>query len=154
TGAASNGPTAILKSCAKLPHRRLANGTSLLLDFQPFLLRKTETLATFTSLVKSAMSLSLMQLHCNIINTAKLEEAKLHPELYGDLIVRVAGYSDYFVRFLTRHLLWKIELPNYGRPRSKRDIFQLESPDNIGAFLLFQQAVKKEMIKKRLKRFR
>ena len=98
TGAAANGPTAILKSCAKLPHRRLANGTSLLLDFQPFLLRKKETAEKFTSLVKSAMSLSLMQLHCNIINTDKLEEAKLHPELYRDLIVRVAGYSDYFVR--------------------------------------------------------
>jgi formate C-acetyltransferase len=115
TGAAANGPTAILKSCAKLPHRRMANGTSLLLDFQPFLLRKKETLATFTSLVKSAMSLSLMQLHCNIINTDKLEEAKLHPELYGDLIVRVAGYSDYFVRLSE-------SLQNFVLERSKHEI--------------------------------
>ncbi len=115
TGAASNGPTAILKSCAKLPHRRLANGTSLLWDFQPFLLRKEETLEKFKSLVKSAMSLGLMQLHCNIINTDKLEEAKLHPELYRDLIVRVAGYRDYFV-----HL--SEPLQNFVIERTKHEI--------------------------------
>ena len=71
-------------------------GTLLNMKFTPSLLEGEGGINHLHSLVRSYFKLDGHHMQFNVVNAAKLREAKANPEAYRDLIVRVAGYSDYF----------------------------------------------------------
>ncbi len=95
-GADRHGPTAVIKSVAKMDHLR-TGGTLLNQKFTPQLLAGEEGIAKLAHLVRSYFKLDGHHIQFNVVTAETLREARLHPEKYRDLIVRVAGYSDYFV---------------------------------------------------------
>jgi formate C-acetyltransferase len=94
-GADRQGPTAVLRSAAKMDHVK-TGGTLLNLKFSPSLLEGETGIDHLHSLVRSYFKLDGHHLQFNVVNAARLREAQARPEAFRDLIVRVAGYSDYF----------------------------------------------------------
>ncbi|MBR0524455.1 MAG: glycyl radical protein [Prevotella sp.] len=94
-GSDSHGPTAVIKSLGKLD-QTLSGGTLLNVRFVPTLLRREEDLKKFASLVRTYFKFGGHHIQFNIVDTQTLLDAQKHPENYRDLLVRVAGYSDYF----------------------------------------------------------
>ncbi len=95
-GADRNGPTAVLKSAAKIDHLR-TGGTLLNQKFTPQILESSEGMTKLLHLVRSYFKMDGHHIQFNVVDVATLRKAQEHPERYRDLIVRVAGYSDYFV---------------------------------------------------------
>jgi pyruvate formate-lyase/glycerol dehydratase family glycyl radical enzyme len=94
-GADRYGPTAVIKSAAKMDHVR-TGGTLLNQKFTPHLLADEERMDKLAYLIRSYFKLNGHHIQLNVINAQTLRDAQRHPEKYRDLIVRVAGYSDYF----------------------------------------------------------
>ena len=94
-GSDSHGPTAVIKSLGKLD-QTLSGGTLLNVRFVPTLLRREEDLKKFASLIRTYFKFGGHHIQFNIVDTQTLLDAQKHPENYRDLLVRVAGYSDYF----------------------------------------------------------
>jgi len=94
-GADRLGPTAVMKSAAKMDHVR-TGGTLLNLKFSPQALADETGIDKLASLVRSYFRLDGHHVQFNVVDAATLRAAQAHPEQYRDLIVRVAGYSDYF----------------------------------------------------------
>mgnify|MGYP000852019220 FL=1 len=90
------GPTAVIKSEGKLDHIK-TGGTLLNQKFTPQLLADDEGLAKLKDLIRSYFRLMGHHIQFNVVTAETLRDAQKHPEKYRDLIVRVAGYSDYFV---------------------------------------------------------
>ena len=90
-----NGPTAVLKSAAKLDHVR-TGGTLLNMKFNPSSL-EGEKLDFLCHLIRSYFRLDGHHIQFNVIDGKILRDAQKNPEQHRDLLVRVAGYSDYFV---------------------------------------------------------
>ena len=86
----------MLKSAAKIDHLR-PGGTLLNQKFTPDFLADRNGLEKVMHLVRSYFSMDGHHIQFNVVTADTLREAQLHPEKYSDLIVRVAGYSDYFV---------------------------------------------------------
>jgi trans-4-hydroxy-L-proline dehydratase len=95
-GADRHGPTAVVKSASKMDHLR-TGGTLLNQKFTPQLLDGEEGIIKLGHLVRSYFKLDGHHIQFNVVTAETLREAQKHPERYRDLIVRVAGYSDYFV---------------------------------------------------------
>lgn len=91
----TNGPTAVIKSCAKMDHLATA-GTLLNQKFTPNVVAGEAGLNNMASLVRSYFAMDGHHIQFNVIDRQTLIEAQKHPEDYKDLIVRVAGYSDFF----------------------------------------------------------
>ena len=94
-GSDCQGPTSVIKSLGKLDQTQ-SGGTLLNVRFVPALLKRDEDLKKFSSLIREYFKLGGHHIQFNIVDTATLEDAQLHPDNYRDLLVRVAGYSDYF----------------------------------------------------------
>jgi formate C-acetyltransferase len=94
-GADRNGPTAVLKSAAKIDHLR-TGGTLLNQKFTPSFLETEEGMVKVTRLIRGYFKMSGHHIQFNVVSAEMLRDAQKHPEKYTDLIVRVAGYSDYF----------------------------------------------------------
>jgi formate C-acetyltransferase len=92
-----NGPTAYLRSAAKLPHVRLANGDQLNIRFTPSSVMGEDGAAKLRSIISTYFRLGGMQVQFNVVGTDKLLEAQKDPLNHKDLIVRIAGFSTYFV---------------------------------------------------------
>jgi trans-4-hydroxy-L-proline dehydratase len=95
-GADINGPTAVLKSAAKIDHLR-TGGTLLNQKFSPQIFEGEDSINKIISLIRSYFKMDGHHIQFNVVDAETLREAQKHPENYRDLIVRVAGYSDYFV---------------------------------------------------------
>lgn len=95
-GADRNGPTSVLKSAAKIDHIR-TGGTLLNQKFTPQVLADEDGITKLAHLIRAYFTMDGHHIQFNVVNAATLREAQKHPEKYRDLIVRVAGYSDYFV---------------------------------------------------------
>jgi formate C-acetyltransferase len=95
-GADRKGPTAVIKSVSKIDHAR-TGGTLLNQKFAPELLADEEGLDKLAHLIRSYFKLDGHHIQFNVVNAETLRDAQKNPEKYGDLLVRVAGYSDYFV---------------------------------------------------------
>ncbi|NIO49250.1 MAG: formate C-acetyltransferase/glycerol dehydratase family glycyl radical enzyme [Candidatus Aminicenantes bacterium] len=95
-GADRKGPTAVIKSASKMDHLR-TGGTLLNQKFTPHLLADEDGIAKLAHLIRSYFKLDGHHIQLNVVSADTLRDAKKHPEKYRDLIVRVAGYSDYFV---------------------------------------------------------
>ncbi len=94
-GADRKGPTAVLKSASRMDHVR-TGGTLLNQKFTPALLADETGLNAVVSLIRTYFQLDGHHIQFNVVDAGTLRKAQQHPEQYRDLIVRVAGYSDYF----------------------------------------------------------
>ncbi|MBR3619396.1 MAG: glycyl radical protein [Bacteroidaceae bacterium] len=94
-GADTHGPTAVIKSLGKLD-QTLSGGTLLNVRFVPTLLKRDEDLKKLVSLIRTYFNMGGHHIQFNIVDTQTLLDAQKQPEDYKDLLVRVAGYSDYF----------------------------------------------------------
>lgn len=94
-GADQKGPTAVIKSAAKIDHLH-TGGTLLNQKFSPAFFEDDQAIRKVSSLVRSYFKLNGHHIQFNVVNAATLRDAQKHPEKYRGLIVRVAGYSDYF----------------------------------------------------------
>ncbi|MCF8379048.1 MAG: glycyl radical protein [Bacteroidales bacterium] len=95
-GADRNGPTAVIKSAAKIDHIK-TGGTLLNQKFTPGFFDSSEGIQALKHLIRSYFKLDGHHIQFNVVKAETLRKAKKNPEKYRDLIVRVAGYSDYFV---------------------------------------------------------
>ncbi|MEW6624035.1 MAG: trans-4-hydroxy-L-proline dehydratase [Bacillota bacterium] len=94
-GADRKGPTAVIKSASKID-QVLTGGTLLNQKFTPKILEGEEGINNLAHLVRSYFKLDGHHIQFNVIDKETLMAAQAEPDKYRDLIVRVAGYSDYF----------------------------------------------------------
>jgi formate C-acetyltransferase len=94
-GADTHGPSAVMRSLTKLDHA-MSGGTLLNQRFLPSLLKRDEDVARLAQLIRSYFTLGGHHIQFNVVDTATLKAAQDAPEDYRDLLVRMAGYSDYF----------------------------------------------------------
>jgi formate C-acetyltransferase len=94
-GADRCGPTAVIRSAAKMDHVR-TGGTLLNQKFTPQLLNDETGLDKLVQLIRTYFKLDGHHIQFNVVDAATLRAAQQNPDQYRDLIVRVAGYSDYF----------------------------------------------------------
>jgi len=94
-GADTHGPSAVIKSMTKFDHVK-SGGTLLNQRFLPSLLKKEEDIIKLGQLIRSYFTLGGHHIQFNIVDTATLLAAQACPSDYKDLMVRMAGYSDYF----------------------------------------------------------
>ncbi|UCD90978.1 MAG: glycyl radical protein [Desulfobacterales bacterium] len=95
-GADRNGPTAVVKSAAKIDHIR-TGGTLLNQKFLPQVLEDEQGITKLAHLIRAYFKMDGHHIQFNVINSDELRRAQEYPDDYKDLIIRVAGYSDYFV---------------------------------------------------------
>jgi pyruvate-formate lyase len=91
------GPVSIIKSFSKPNLTKTINGGPLTLEFDDSVFRGGESIKKLAMLVKSFITYGGHQLQLNTVSREKLIDAKVHPEKYRNLIVRVWGWSGYFV---------------------------------------------------------
>jgi formate C-acetyltransferase len=94
-GADRHGPTAVIKSVSKMDHAR-TGGTLLNQKFTPQLLKDDNGLDKVVQLIRTYFKLDGHHIQFNVVDAATLQAAQANPDQYRNLIVRVAGYSDYF----------------------------------------------------------
>jgi formate C-acetyltransferase len=95
-GVDKNGPTSVIKSAAKLDHIK-TGGTLLNQKFIPQILKDDQGITKLLHLIRSYFKMDGHHMQFNVIDADTLRKAQKNPEQYKSLIVRVAGYSDYFV---------------------------------------------------------
>ena len=91
------GPVSVMRSFSKLPLADVINGGPLTIELDESIFRNDETIEKLAMLIRNYMKLGGHQLQLNTLNRETLLDAKKHPELHRDLIVRVWGWSGYFV---------------------------------------------------------
>ena len=89
------GPTAVLNSALKIDHLK-TGGTLLNQKFTPDFFKDERSIRKLTQLIRSYFRMDGHHIQFNVVSADTLRDAQKHPEKYQDLIVRVAGYSDYF----------------------------------------------------------
>ncbi len=92
-----NGPTAVLKSVAKLDHTKISNGMALNMRLLPAMLESPEKRSKIADLLQTYFKLGGMELQFNVVKQEDLINAQIAPLDYQDLVVRVSGYSAYFI---------------------------------------------------------
>lgn len=94
-GGDTNGPTAVIKSCAKMDHL-ITGGTLLNQRFAPSVVQGEEGLDNMANLIRAYFNMDGHHIQFNVFDKNVLLAAQKNPDEYKDLIVRVAGYSDHF----------------------------------------------------------
>lgn len=108
-----DGPVSIVKSFAKPDLVRVANGGPLTIELSDTVFRNEESIRKVAMFIKSFIDLGGHQMQINAVNREKLLDAKKHPENYRNLIVRVWGWSGYFVELdecYQNHIIKRMEL--------------------------------------------
>jgi formate C-acetyltransferase len=90
------GVTALLTSLSRLPHHKAAGGSAAIVELDPVLVRGEEGVELLAQLVTTAMRMGVGQLQWNVVTAERLRKAQEDPERYGNIPVRVAGYSQMF----------------------------------------------------------
>ena len=107
------GPTSVINSVTKVDHSLAANGTLLNLRFPEEAVSGVEGRDILVSFIDQYMSMQGMHVQFNIMSSATMKAAQKNPENYRDMLVRVAGYSAYFVELgkpLQKDLIQRTEL--------------------------------------------
>jgi formate C-acetyltransferase len=97
-GTDMSGPTAAIKSVANLEHINLAQGTIFNMKMQPAALETKAGLAKWTNLVRTYFDLGGWEIQFNVVKAETLRAAQENPEEYKNLVIRVVGYSAFFVQ--------------------------------------------------------
>lgn len=95
-GADRNGPTAVIQSLAKMDQMK-SGGTLLNMRFLPSVLQSEQDLEKMAQLIRTYFRMNGHHIQFNVVDTDTLRRAQADPDDHRDLLVRVAGYSDYFV---------------------------------------------------------
>lgn len=93
-GREKNGPTASINSSTKWEHYKLIGGVAVNLKFA----KASLNLNAMENIIKTYMERGGFEIQINVTDNEILKDAVKHPEKYGDLVVRIGGYSDYFTR--------------------------------------------------------
>lgn len=96
-GREMKGPTASILSSTKWPHHELIGGVAVNMKFSKRTLG-TRSIDTMRSLILTYLARGGFELQINVVDTETLKEARKNPDSYRDLVVRIGGYSDYFVK--------------------------------------------------------
>jgi len=94
-GADKNGPTGVIMSAAKMDHLK-TGGTLLNQKLTPSLLANEDGIEKLMALIRTYFRMDGHHIQFNVCDADTLRDAQKNPEKYASLIVRVAGYSDYF----------------------------------------------------------
>jgi formate C-acetyltransferase len=108
-----DGPVSVIRSFSKPDMRKIMNGGPLTLELHDTVFRNPESIRKVSALVKSYMDMGGHQLQLNAVNREQLLDAKKNPELYKNLIVRVWGWSGYFIELEEQyqdHIIQRAEL--------------------------------------------
>lgn len=108
-----DGPVSIVKSFTKPDLKRVSNGGPLTMELSDAVFKNEDSIRKVAMFVKSFIDLGGHQMQINAVNREKLEDAKIHPEKYRNLIVRVWGWSGYFVELdevYQNHIIKRMEL--------------------------------------------
>ena len=108
-----NGPVSIFKSFAKPNFEDVINGGPLTIEFHDSVFRNAEAITKAATLVQAYVRWGGHQLQLNTVNSEVLKDAQAHPEKYKNLIVRVWGWSGYFVELdkcYQDHIIKRVEL--------------------------------------------
>ena len=92
-----NGPSALLKSVSRIPHARYTQGTQLNLKLEPSIMAGDRGMASMMNLVKSMCTLDVYHAQYNVVDRDTLIAAQQKPQEYKHLLIRVAGYTAFFV---------------------------------------------------------
>ena len=95
-GAERKGPTALLRSLAKIDQTLISNGCALNMKMLPTMFATAEKIETLARLLRGYFAMGGMEVQINVVDNEMLRDAQAHPEKYPDLVVRVSGYSAYF----------------------------------------------------------
>jgi len=96
-GREKSGPTASILSTTKWNHKKVIGGLVQNIRFSKNALKTEQDLLALRNLIETYMRRGGFEIQINVLNSDVLKDAQLHPENYPDLLVRVAGYSDYFI---------------------------------------------------------
>ncbi len=96
-GREKHGPTASILSSTKWNHAEMIGGVAVNMKFLKSSLGP-HSIDTLSALVKSYLQRGGFEIQINVVDQDTLQDARQHPENYQDLVVRIGGYSDYFVR--------------------------------------------------------
>jgi formate C-acetyltransferase len=91
------GPSAVLRSVAKIDQTLASNGSLLNLKFLPSFFQQGYALEWFTAFLRAFVDLRVCHVQFNVVSAETLRRAQKHPDQFRSLVVRVAGYSAYFV---------------------------------------------------------
>lgn len=92
-----NGPSSVLKSVCKVNHVKNGIGTLLNVKLSPSLIKSEADKKNLIAMLKAEADMGGYHVQFNVVSTETLRDAQKRPENYGDLLVRIAGYSAYFV---------------------------------------------------------
>ncbi|MGE5358814.1 MAG: pyruvate formate lyase family protein [Bacteroidales bacterium] len=110
-GTDTHGPTAVIRSSGKVDHTRIRGGL-LNLKFHPSALRGHAGSTNLLALIKTYFDMPGFHVQFNVVDSEMLKDAQAHPERYRDLVVRVAGFSAYWVEMSTAlqdQVIWRTE---------------------------------------------
>jgi formate C-acetyltransferase/4-hydroxyphenylacetate decarboxylase large subunit len=110
-GTDTHGPTAVVRSSSKVDHTQIRGGL-LNLKFHPSALHGEQGSRNLLALVKTYFEKPGFQVQFNVVDSEMLRDAQAHPEQYRDLVVRVAGFSAYWVEMskpLQDQVIWRTE---------------------------------------------
>jgi len=93
---ANGGPTACMRSAARIPPAKASSGVSLNMRFHPGSLAGEKGVAAFAGMIETYFALGGMHVQPNVVSSETLREAQTNPDKYRDLVVKVSGYSAYF----------------------------------------------------------
>ncbi len=96
-GSEVNGPTAAIKSVSNLEHVNLSQGCVFNMRMHPASLKSVTGMAKWANLIRTYFDLGGWEMQFNVVDKEELIDAQKHPENYKDLVVRVVGYSAFFV---------------------------------------------------------
>jgi formate C-acetyltransferase len=107
-GRDQRGVSAMLSSLCRLPHAEAAGASAAIVDLDPKLVEGEGGLGRLVQLIRSAVAMGVGQLQWNVTTVERLRQAQADPERYGNIPVRVAGYSQLFKlvdRELQEHII-------------------------------------------------
>jgi formate C-acetyltransferase len=107
-GRDEKGVTALIRSLSRLPHDQAAGATAAIVEIDPVLVQGEQGVERMCQLIRSALAMGVGQLQWNVTTVERLRKAQEDPERYGNIAVRVAGYSQMFKlidRELQEHII-------------------------------------------------
>ncbi len=112
-----NGPTALLKSVSHIPHARYTQGTQLNMKFEPELLKGERGIMNGMNMLKTMSLLDVYHVQINCVDRETLIDAQNNPDAHRDLLIRVAGYTAFFVelgRETQNEIIGRTEISNWS----------------------------------------